>query len=753
MTVFSKTFCSHLAEFFEAKQSFLFAKGRVGLYAGLRAMNLPQGSNILMPGYTCMVVPSAAQYVGLTPVYVDIDPETYNIDPALLDAAAPSDTAALIVQHTYGIPCNMAAIGDWTQRRGIPIIEDCCHSLGTMVDGRLCGSFGKFAFMSGQWNKPFSTGLGGMLLVNDPTLADAVERLVESELEQPSEFANLLLRCQIAAYDLLVWPASARPVTLIYRALNRLRLVKGSSSPSEYHGVMPDDYFTAMAPCQIRRGLKEISKIEEYIRHRAETAAFYHEELPKLGFQPLSMPDVERQPLLRYPVRVANKAEVLSLARRKSIEIGGWFERALHPKGTRLQDFGYEDGMCPESERAAREVVNLPTHLRVDARVADGVLTFLRQYAQPVRSTACGDIRPARVSTPVKTNASAATASPRVSIVIPCCKEVTRIRQCLESVDKNDFPKDRMELLVVDGMSEDGTRAVIEEFAGRHSYARMLDNPKQITSAALNIGIAACQGDVIMRMDVHVEYPSNYISSLVTWLLKSGADNVGGVCITCPANDSAVAKAIAFGMSHPVGVGDSYFRIGASRPCWVDTVPFGCYRREVFERVGGFDEELVRDQDDELNARIIYTGGRILLAPDVVCRYYARDSLWKLCRMFYQYGYFKPLVTKKLGHLTTVRQLAPPLLVVMLLLSAALAPWSLFAMAMMCLLLGAYAGVLVLGIRQAAKSHGWRTAGVLLPVFLTLHFGYGIGYLKGFFDFWILRRCLGRRPTNFTPTR
>lgn len=350
-------------------------------------------------------------------------------------------------------------------------------------------------------------------------------------------------------------------------------------------------------------------------------------------------------------------------------------------------------------------------------------------------------------------DASAIPESPRVSVIIPCCNEAAWIQLCLESIDKNDFPKDRLEVLIVDGMSDDETRTAINEFVAGHPYACMLDNPKLIASAALNIGIATSQGDVVMRMDAHVEYPPSYISSLVQWLGKSGADNVGGICITCPANDGAMAKAIAFGMSHPVGVGDSYFRIGVARPCWVDTVPFGCYRREVFDRLGGFDEELIRDQDDEMNARIIHAGGRILLVPDVVCRYYARDSLWKLWRMFYQYGYFKPLATKKLKHLTTVRQLAPPLLVVALLLTAALAHWSLLAMSVLCLLLGAYAGMLFLGMWQASRTHGWLTAFMSLPVFLTLHFGYGIGYLKGIFDFWILRRNLQRWPTTFTPTR
>lgn len=374
--------CRQLEVFFGASRGFLFAKGRVGLYAGLRGMNLPRGATLLMPGYTCMVVPSAAQFAGLTPAYVDIDPETYNIRADLLDATPP-DAAALIVQHTYGIPCDMAAIGEWAERRGLPVIEDCCHTFGTKAGGRLCGTFGKFAFMSGQWNKPFSTGLGGMLLVNDSTLADAVERLVQSELKQPGPWTDLLLRCQLIAHDWLVRPSTAMLLTLVYRALNRVGLVRGSSSTKELRGVMPDDYFTAMAPSQVRRGLRELARIDENIRHRMAMTAFYHRELPKIGFAPLRVRGIEEMPLLRYPVRVANKAEVLSRAMRKGVEIGSWFECPLHPEGTRQEDFGYRDGMCPESERAAREVVNLPTHLKVKPATAHHVLEFLRRHAAP----------------------------------------------------------------------------------------------------------------------------------------------------------------------------------------------------------------------------------------------------------------------------------------------------------------------------------------------------------------------------------
>jgi perosamine synthetase len=384
-TLQEQQFAGGIETFFAQGRCFLFAKGRVGLYAGLRGMDLPRGATVLMPGYTCMVVPSAAQFAGLTPAYIDIDPQTYNIRPDLLDAA-PSGAAALVVQHTYGIPCDIAAIGGWAERRRLPIIEDCCHAFGTKVDGRLCGTLGKFAFMSGQWNKPFSTGLGGMLLVNDSALADAVQRLVQSERNQPGRLTDLVLRCQIAAHDWLVRPSSAMLLTLLYRALNRVGLVRGSSSPGELRGVMPDDYFTGMAPCQVRRGLRELARIDANIRHRVGLTAFYQRELARIGFSPLRVCGVEEMPLLRYPVRVANKAEVLSRAVRSGVEIGSWFECPLHPEGTRQEDFGYRDGMCPEAERAAREVVNLPTHLKVKPGTAERVLEFLRRHATPAEN-------------------------------------------------------------------------------------------------------------------------------------------------------------------------------------------------------------------------------------------------------------------------------------------------------------------------------------------------------------------------------
>ena len=237
---------------------------------------------------------------------------------------------------------------------------------------------------------------------------------------------------------------------------------------------------------------------------------------------------------------------------------------------------------------------------------------------------------------------------PFVSVIIPCRNEAKHIDACIESVMACDYPRERLEVLVIDGMSDDGTRPLLEAIARRHTAIRVLDNPKRTAPAALNIGVAAARGAVIMRMDAHNKYPSTYISMLVHWLEKSGADNVGGVWVTRPSSERAMARAIALGCSHPFGVGNSRFRLTVEKPCQVDTVPFGCYRRDVFDRIGMFDEELVRNQDIEFNLRLRNSGGSILLVPEVASYYHARDTLRELWRTHYQNGYFNMLVVRKM---------------------------------------------------------------------------------------------------------
>lgn len=322
----------------------------------------------------------------------------------------------------------------------------------------------------------------------------------------------------------------------------------------------------------------------------------------------------------------------------------------------------------------------------------------------------------------------------RVTVILPVRNEVAHISACLDSILASAHPAERLEILVVDGMSQDGTRELIERYAAQYPRIRLLDNPRRVVPAALNLGIRASTGDVIVRMDGHLVYPPEYIPRLVAALLEGGADNVGPCLITLPGDGSARAQAIAIAMSHPFGVGMSRFRIGAREACEVDTVPFGCFRREIFKRLGMFDEDLIRNQDDEFNHRIIAKGGHVRLIPDVVCYYYARRSLRKLARTFYQYGVFKPLVARKVGRVMTVRQLVPGMFVASLLASAVGSLlWSPFG-AVGLGIATAYALGIAVAVAPVVRSHGIRTAAWLAVALPVIHLSYGVGFLRGLRD-------------------
>jgi glycosyltransferase involved in cell wall biosynthesis len=323
---------------------------------------------------------------------------------------------------------------------------------------------------------------------------------------------------------------------------------------------------------------------------------------------------------------------------------------------------------------------------------------------------------------------------PPATVIVPCRNEARYISACLDSILATAYPLDRVEILVVDGQSTDGTRKIVADYAEKHPSIRLLDNPQRVVPTALNIGVQAATGEVIARMDAHVVYPPEYLPRLVLGLLEHHADNVGGCIVTLPADGTATAQAIAIALSHPFGVGNSRFRIGAPKARLVDAVPFGCYPRDVFTRIGMFDEEMIRNQDDEFSARIIQRGGRVMLLPDVVSYYYARGSFGQLGRMFYQYGAFKPLAARKAGRIMTVRQVIPGAFVATLgaaILGAFFWPWAAVAAAIIA---GTYAiGILTCALR-VARTHGLRCAVAIAGAFPVLHMSYGAGFLRGLSD-------------------
>lgn len=319
-----------------------------------------------------------------------------------------------------------------------------------------------------------------------------------------------------------------------------------------------------------------------------------------------------------------------------------------------------------------------------------------------------------------------------LSVIVPIYNEEKYIAKCLDSIIEQDYPKEDMELLLCDGMSKDRTREIIAEYQKKYPWIQLLDNPKRIAPCAMNVGINASKGDVIIRLDAHVYYPKNYYSVLVKKLNElPNAENVGAICNTLPVNDTTEAQAIAAVLSSRFGMGDSHFRVGAQKEMEVDTVPFGCFKRSTFDKVGLYDEDLVRNQDDELNARIIKNGGKIYLIPELQCEYYARDTARKVYKMFYQYGLFKPLVNKKLGSPATVRQFFPLFFVMGLLagpilcLALPVLWWAYIAMVVAWFLLATYFSLKDSKSLKRILVQNW--------IYFVVHFGYGWGYIVGIY--------------------
>ncbi|GBC85881.1 Poly-beta-1,6-N-acetyl-D-glucosamine synthase [bacterium HR11] len=322
---------------------------------------------------------------------------------------------------------------------------------------------------------------------------------------------------------------------------------------------------------------------------------------------------------------------------------------------------------------------------------------------------------------------------PLVTVVVPVWNEAAFIGPCLDSVVANDYPKDRLEVLVVDGGSTDGTRAVLEDYARRYPFIRLLDNPGRIPAAALNAGLRQARGDVIVRMDAHTVYAPDYIRKCVELLQTTEAANVGGV--QRAVGRGYVAGAIAVALTSPFGVGDARFRY-ADRLTWADTVYLGAWRRATLEALGGFDEAWAVNEDYELNYRLRRAGGRVLVSPDVRCWYHVRSSLGALARQYVRYGFWRARTAVVHPGSLRWRHLVPPALVLGLVGSAGLgAAGSRWGLVVPILYVVANVGASL----GTALRRGLRYLPLLPVVYAVLHLSWGAGFLAGLVR-WGFRR-------------
>ena len=324
---------------------------------------------------------------------------------------------------------------------------------------------------------------------------------------------------------------------------------------------------------------------------------------------------------------------------------------------------------------------------------------------------------------------------PFVTVVMPVRNEADYIAGSLGAVLEQDYPSERMEIIVADGMSTDATREIVRSLQSRFPNVRLMDNPGKIAPTGLNRAIAHARGDIIARVDGHCEIAPDYIRRSVEHLQSGQADGVGGPIETI--GETAVATVIATAMSSAFGVGGSAFRTVKGKTMLADTIAFPTYTRAVIERGGDYDEELVRNQDDEYNYRLRKMGAKLLLAADVQSRYYSRGTIKKLFKQYFQYGYWKVRVLQKHPRQMSLRQFIPPLFVASLLFSLLSACVSAYGLWLPAGIIGCYLLVdLVASARTAIKSNRFWLHLIFLPiVYLSLHLSYGLGFLFGLVKF------------------
>lgn len=326
---------------------------------------------------------------------------------------------------------------------------------------------------------------------------------------------------------------------------------------------------------------------------------------------------------------------------------------------------------------------------------------------------------------------------PFVTVIVPIRNEAEHVERTLRGILDNDYPAERMEVAVVDGMSDDGTREIVEHLATGDSRVRLVDNPDRTVPYAMNRGIESSEGEILIRVDGHMTIAPNFISESVrslqehpdVWLVGGLVETVGMTYI---------GRVVAAAMTSPIGVGPGSCRIPGGAEGYRDVVPFPAYWRWVHDRIGPYDEQLVRNQDDDFHQRVQQAGGKQYMSPAIRCRYFSRATLGKLARQYYQYGFWRVRTIQKHRRPARLRQVLPMMFVlgwISLIVSGLL--WR-----PMWLALGAYAGIyglaLICGTVPVIRKEGMAVAWLVPLACAIMHFAYGLGNLKGIWSWLIL---------------
>lgn len=361
----------------EKDEVILTWKGRVALYGILKSLSLSEGAEVIIPAFTCVVVPNAILYHKLKPVYVDIDPVSYNIDVKELERSITNKTKVILAQNTFGLSSDLDKIKRIAEKYNLIVIEDCTHGFGGSYKGKLNGTNVDAAFFSSQWNKMFSTAIGGFAIIKNTVLKEKLNEF-EKTLQKPSSKDELLLKLQLKAKKILGYKSLYWNAMKLYRYLSEKNLVIGSSSGGEMETIeMPEDYLKGFSNTQSKKGVFEIKRISENLMHRKKIASFYDETLLNLGKKKAYSPNDVEHTYTKYPILVKNRERFLKRAEKYKIPIHDWFISQIHPITENFHRWSLTPNEHPISKKIAGHIVNLPTDLSVDYQLKKKVARFL----------------------------------------------------------------------------------------------------------------------------------------------------------------------------------------------------------------------------------------------------------------------------------------------------------------------------------------------------------------------------------------
>jgi perosamine synthetase len=350
------------------------------LYGLLKALGVREGDEVIIPAFTCVVVPNAILYCGAKPVYADIDPETYLIDPEKVKALLSAQTRIIIAQNTFGLSSDLNALQEIANSRHITLLDDCTHGFGGTYKGQQNGTLAAASFFSSQWNKTFSTGLGGFVFARDPELAEKMYKW-EKQLPFPPAKAQLSLKAQLFARRNILRPSIYWPLVKLYRRISAAGLISGSSEGLELEQpVMPENYAFRMSDVQAKKGIREINRLQENLSHRKKIAEMYSQCLSELGLRTaISSPHAEHT-FIQYPILVKDPRLFTQLAEKNHIPLNNWMCSPLHPVTENLERWYYPWGKNPVAEKISQHILNLPTDLSISISKASQICRFIREH-------------------------------------------------------------------------------------------------------------------------------------------------------------------------------------------------------------------------------------------------------------------------------------------------------------------------------------------------------------------------------------